>query len=556
MELRVRFKKTGETKTEQGICLLLCLLLLGQLVTLCVMNLTLLPAFSDYDASTNFLRVVEMHRQRRIIPEDWADTTMMQLDGSVPPAALLMTLTGNVFTAYGLANILLLALLLWTAWRAMGAMGLSPLLRLLGCNLLLCPYMMGRTEANILNYYTCILGSAAYYLGIFILIFGAVRVWHEPECGGEGRRGKLAARVLLCLGALISGVSRGIYLSMTCLAPALLCAFFCRDGKRPARLKGISALLGCNLLGKAAASRLLDFYSRDSNITLTDGAGVAENIGAMLRGWFSLMSAMPERRDIEVISPEGIVWLAGAAIALSLLLCALTGSARAVGKLRQEEPDAFLLPGVLFAWNAAVLLMTSSSYGSVFEDRYLLVMFLPAVLCLLLTLRESGKSMMLCLVAALGLCAGIRDVRSDRVVFITAPDTAWMDEVISAAEECPSPVVFYISKGDAAVIRYLRPMDAEHVYRDIWNRNEPGVMVPEKWKDGGGEVSPGLDNPEWGESTRYARAEEWGGPVLLMTGEGELDCLPEPLREQFRPVKTLECGIFVFEAESNVLGEE
>lgn len=556
MKMRRIIENMGETKTERLVCLCLCLMLAAQFTALCVLDMTVLPAYSDFDASSDFLRAAEMYRQGRIMPEHWVDTTMLHLDGSVPLAALLMGVTHDVFTAYGIANILLTALLLFAADRGLHAMGLSPMLRALGCNLLLCPYMMGRTEVNLLNYYTCVLGSAAYYLGIVILIFGCVWLWNSPECRDPKRYGRMAAGAALCLGAFISGVSRGVYLSMTCILPLLLCAVFFRDEKRRARLCWFGTLTVCNLAGKILTSRVLHFASRDSNVTLTNGNGVVQNLGAMLRGWFSLLDAMPEAGNIEVISRESVVWLPGAAVAILLLVCAVSGGVRAIRTLCREEPDGFLLPGVLFVWNVSVLLLTNSSYSGSFEDRYLLVVFMPALMCLLTALREGGKNVLLLLVAALGVCVGIRDVKGDVTVREVGYDTAWMEEAIAAADECPAPVVYYISKSDGLAVRYLRPMDENHVYRDIWNRDGSGVVVPERWKDGRGWVSSVSVNPPWGDDTRYIYAEEWDGPIRLIAADREIELLPQMLKEQFRPVKELSCGLLVYEADSNVLGAE
>ncbi len=537
-------------------------LLLCQLSFLLWLNLTQLRFHMGYDASTEYYRAFEMYRQGRLMPANWRDTTVLQLDAPVALAALLLHAVPDLFTAYGLANSVYLLLFVITGWKALRRLGCSTLPALLALNLLLCPHLVELSNRNDLGYISCMLTSGGYYLGMFVTFFLLIWSWcrlaeERPLQGGD-----VVLCVLTAASLYICCVSRGFYPGLMLAVPAALCCLW--EAMRKNSLRALftrrllfaGALLLCMLAGKYTSSRILGFVSREEILELTLLSALWDNVRAVLSGYLRLLNALPYPDSVEALSWKSLTYLSGLAIAAAAFPAGLCRTVRALRGREEVSP----LPAALFFWNLLLLCPITVTYGSaIFEERYLIVVFLSSVLCLAMYAEERAERLgMLLLTAALLLCAAWRDVQGDRAYAETRIDTARLDAVAETVGALPSPVVYYDCAeltDDIFTLRNMRCWDTGHVYRDIWRE---GSVVNAHWRQE--EDTEGLSPYDyyfvWGDSDRYSLRSEWTGPITLVIQDECFAALPAALREEFTLVRVLWDGLAVYTAESNVLGLE
>jgi hypothetical protein len=82
------------------------ILLILQFLVICYVNLCQNQNHIGYDPSALYLKAIEIWKQKTLFPPNYADQTSLMIDSPAPLAALLFGLTGNIFVAYGVANIL------------------------------------------------------------------------------------------------------------------------------------------------------------------------------------------------------------------------------------------------------------------------------------------------------------------------------------------------------------------------------------------------------------------------------------------------------------------
>ena len=75
----------------------LIVLFVGQFFVLCFFNLTQLKYHIGFDVSVNYLKAMEMAKQGTVFIDHWVDVSYLLLESSVPLAAPLFYLTGNIF---------------------------------------------------------------------------------------------------------------------------------------------------------------------------------------------------------------------------------------------------------------------------------------------------------------------------------------------------------------------------------------------------------------------------------------------------------------------------
>ncbi|MBQ0134666.1 MAG: hypothetical protein KBS46_06025 [Clostridiales bacterium] len=523
--------------------LFLLALLLAQFTVLCIYNATMLPARADYDSSSDYLRAAVMAEQKRLMPERWADTTMLHLDGPVLPASLLIRLGMGLFPAFACCDILLLLCLLLLAARTLRGLGAELPERLLGLCALLCPWIRNYNPNNDLSYFSCMLSGAGYYLGLFVIFFAVLLPWLKAS---RGRSAWLTAAGAAAL-CFLSGLSRGVYLSMILLVPMLLFALLNGTGGRSVLLPLLCLVF--SLAGKWAAQGLLGFTTAESGLHFCDASGLSENLQALLDGFFLLCGAFPG--DAVILSLDGVPALGGIAASVLLLCAGISGAVRSLRALLREQAGKEELPGFLFLWNCAILAFSVDYYTASGETelRYSIVLLLCCILCLPAMLAPLSERIRLLAPPLLGAALLLHCLSGDAAVFQAGNDGQFRADLAAYCTPLDAPVVYYSLSSDTAAfcsVRVQRALDRNHIYRDIvWN----GIpMLAPCWNDGhyyGGFFC-------WGDTTDFSSYEEYEGSVYLLCAPGDYFLLPEGLRGELRLTAVLNRGIMLYRAERNV----
>lgn len=142
---------------------------IAQLSWIFYINLFETQSHLGFDASSYILKSIEMAKQGTIFISNWDNQTSLYIDSTVPLAALLYKLTGHIFLSWGIANIIIFAVIIYFYWRLISKFILNRYAKLISLNLLSCAYFLtGYAPINDLGY------SSMLYLGTSMYAFKIV----------------------------------------------------------------------------------------------------------------------------------------------------------------------------------------------------------------------------------------------------------------------------------------------------------------------------------------------------------------------------------------------
>lgn len=475
---------------------LLALLLAIQLVFLCWCNLTQWTCHLDIDSSSQIVKVQEILKAGSLSLSNWNDTTSLLLDTPLTLAALLAPLTGDVFTAYGAGNILLLAALCYAVWGLLRRLDTPLPLRMIALLMLLTPY----SYTQMLGYANCMVVQSAHYLMRVLYLIYLLYALVQLERGERGFGHLITWLFTLGLGAWI-GLSSGLFLFLMALLPVLL-GFALRAfaaGRPRLLLSPGGAFLVLNLLGFGAGYAVqrfvIGFVSRDSAIAWNSYTEFLPNLGKVFQGYLKLTNALPEAGGVMVLSGQGIAFgialLAALAVPAGLLFClwrlahAPAAGFRAAGSPRGL---AFCCLGCVVAVSLLIVCGASLSYGeSVYESRYLIFLFVAGVLLLPLCLpwlRRAGGLYAPTLVLLAGVCAANAYLCDAGYLAHPTYDLDMARETTRMLDEAyPEVRVVYMASNDHDR-KVLRVADTSKVYRLISGSYNAGDYT--YYQDGAG----------------------------------------------------------------------
>ena len=500
--------------------LALAALFICQSAVIIYFNLTQMRSHVGYDSSWNILRAALMWDEKTLINPAWSETTNLHLDTPMSIASLLYGLTGNLLLSFGLADLLVAALLLVFVWKILDRMKVGKTGKMIALNMAVCPYMTTEfLTYNDLGYFSCVLSGAAYYslrtLFVLMLILELLKIAQEGRIGLSG-----LALLPVCL---LSGFSFGVFLIIILFLPFFAwqaeLAALKNDWKQLIRKECLYALGCCALVvaGKLLALRVVHFEAMDSTRTWTTLEGLWTNFGAVVQGFLKLMQVLPGEAETypAVLSASGLLrlFILALFVLLAAAVCAVARRTLKTPEKAEKSPALFLLN--IAALNFLVFGLFNVRYGgSVFEDRYLIPTFFVLMLITALFFDRLEPRRVLTGMLTLGMTLSLAavDVHSD-VNYLRTTNDAWqMDEIQALAEQQEAGVVYFWGEDLAVVGRSLRPCDLNRVYKEL--PDEGGWFI------------------HWGDYTTYDNPADYSGPTLLVCPrEGNL--VPEKVLEEF-----------------------
>ncbi len=520
--------------------LLLALILVLQVAVLGYFNLFHLKDHAGFDSSWNYLKSTLIWNEKTLSGTGlWADTSNAQLDTPTLPAALLYGITGNIWLSYGICNLILLLLILWTTWSLLTKLNLGLCAKLAALNLLVCPYLSADFSViNDLSYLGNMLAGASYYSVRALL---ALLVFNELlRFRREDRfRPLCIVPVLLCL---LAGVSSGAFMLIVLLAPCLLyeilVAFVKADWKQLIRKESLFLYL-CGavlILGRLLGKHVLGIVIEDTTRTWTTLERLWVNIGAVFQGFLKLLGTLSATdTNVQIVSAGGFPVL----FSLFLVLLFVLGVGSAIRRIRKdllaEDGVPFFLLTVLGS-TILIFSLFNVQYGSsIFEERYLIVAFLALVImaALLVDRLESGTPFSAFILAGLILSLAVVNVQSDRTYLKTTNDSWQMDEIVEIAEQKNTRLVYCWGNDVYTVGLTLRVYDMDRIYKDMY---ENGVFR------------------HWGSYLYLENHEDYSGPTLLLVANSQAEDLPDDVLDNYDFVQTLD-NITVYSSDHNPLGQ-
>ncbi len=480
----------------------LLVVLMIQLAVICFFNLTQMRNHVGFDSSWNYLRASLMWDEKTLYSSAWSETTDLSLDNLLPAAALLYGITGNILLSFGIANILMVLLLLFFMWRIMDRLQVGFTAKMIAQNLVICPFMTtGFSQFNDLGYFSNILSGASYYsmrvLFVLMIIYEFLKIVRDRKIGVFGW--------LLFPACLLSGFSSGIYLIVMLFIPyiayELEMTVIRSDWKQLIRKESLFAYGCCAsvLAGKALASMMIHFEAMDSSRTWTPLTRIWQNLGAVFQGFMKLLQVLPDKDPNHLIMSFAGIMRVFILVVFVILLTAVFSFIRRTVKNPTEKDGACLFLINIVGLNFLVLGLFNVSYGDIFfEERYLVTTFFVIILITALFFDGLDERKTLSVMLSVAMTGSILmvDVHSD-INYLRTTNDAWqINEIQELAESEGAGLVYFWGDDLIVVGKTMRACDLNRIYKEL--PDEGGSFV------------------HWGDYTTYDRNEDYRGKTMLI----------------------------------------
>jgi hypothetical protein len=509
----------------------------AQVIVLGIFNLTQLQYHMGYDASSYFLKAIEMAKQGTVFVDEWVEQTTLYFDSSVPLAALFYAITGNIFVSYGIANFLIDIAIFGCFYSILKSLKLSSLTKGICLNLIACIYITPLfNNANDVSYFSSVLSSGNWYGLKTLIVLMTIKMIFDIEEHKENYIFIIVTEILL----FISGVSSGWYLLMTVVAPLLVFYVIKTLAKnsykelfnRKTLLLMISMVLIA--VGKLVATHILEFESKDSNMVLVGLKDFWKNLGSIILGFMELVGSFAHESNVSALTLEGIIYLFGFLIFLICLIGTIVMTRGVLKAFERFERYAVLL--TIVGFNLLMFTVLYTTYGQeIFETRYLIPLFILLVACVGGFIDGLNDGLILKYVGVFVVFASllILNVYYDCLYYTTKNNYATLNAVGNKMEELDVPVVYVYGSDLGIDCRNLRVVDDGRVYKYIYDDLFNATV-------------------HWGDYTYYDDVALVQGRNALVTTEEEFATLPDYIRNQYA-LSTQIDGYCIYSASVNKL---
>lgn len=387
-----------------------------QLALLLIFNITRTQYITDFDSSAAMAQAMEIVNQKTLFIKNWSYQSTLGLDSVLPIAALLYSLTHNIFISYGLADFIGTIFFLYIISSTLKLLNMDITCRYLVCIFLLFPFSQG-----MLGYAPMMFTGAAYYIikAVYpvMLISLIIRVKEN-----EFKKIHFLLVMLLFWFSFITGFSCQSYLLMCAILPILswqilinivkLISLYINNKKAnvPACFKEYLSILFSKDIFLTLSSFILAVtgmytgkmyynYSFTNGMVLCNASNFFDNLKRMLIGHFELFGSIAYD-NVKVISYEGITILLHLLIMILFVILTIKGlkifihnfsclclSDKTHNNLYNYEYYGFFIMIALI--NYIILVLTYTTYGSqTYEFRYLIIPFLCEVFICALAVNQ------------------------------------------------------------------------------------------------------------------------------------------------------------------------
>jgi hypothetical protein len=531
-------KKPNEEKIIVVFTYLFGILFILQYLAVIYINLFQNDSILGYDASTSYLKAIEMSRQKTIFPAFY-EQTVLGIDSPIPIAALFYHITGNIFVSYGIANILLISVLLLVCYSLLKMMpNQSPLGMIIPLNILLTPFIVTLEILNPISDLYSSLSVSSAFLSVKMLIgMICIRSFIRLNQKAKINLFEMIVIVISFFLTFVSGFSAGLQTTATFLLPVLAAWVLYKVMEREAGLKSflyVISAISFSLLGRFIAYRYLQFTASDSKM-LVGARDYHYNLGAIYSGFVEYFGGMDPLTGTEVFTRVGIMYVMNFAFIHFFLIMILMIIHR-----KFKENFSFQLPDFTYfsiIWvNLFIFLVCCLTYsGGVFEVRY----FTPLFLCMVLLFSEAINHklatwiktfrtfILLCLF--IFLCA--TNIFS-QYVYAKESVKPYYDHVNDILDKYDEKIVFGT---EGVFIRNMRVYDLSKAYKLL--------VLDDKGNFGG--------YTRWGDYVRYENEDTYWGPTLLITVEEIYDKLPLYIRQNYIYQEAVGDGSIIYRSEGN-----
>lgn len=363
-------------------------------------NLSDIRCSLDSDFSHTIYHYMEIIEQRTMMLQNWNHTTSLELDGTMLFALPLYFVTGNMFKAIGISNILMMFLYVVVIARLLSLYKVDRLFIYLTLALVLTPY-----EYGMLDYFNMLFyGGACYAVKTIVPLIMLLVLSLLTK---EAYKNKMGRVELVAFGGVYlyllfaTAFSTGIFVVLCGLAPIfvwmILEMFFHGSPefvlkKRVWLVWSVTALIFVG--GYLLHNKVYTAVSR-TNMNLTNMGDFADNFDACVRGIFELMGAIVIN-DVPVLSVRGIVLCVKMVLVAAFLVVLLFNYIKYDnGTKGQKIPGLFLKNylAFMFIWVFAVMFIADMRFpgNPHTEYRYFVIGMIPLIMLFGIQLNALSK---------------------------------------------------------------------------------------------------------------------------------------------------------------------
>ena len=516
---RINSSLNGKKELYKALEIILFAVFAFQFIIIAYFNLFQIKYHLGFDASSVMLRARMVWEQKTLLPKNYVEQTNFNFDSSMPVAALIYGICGDVCTAFGITNILSSVCIVVLFYFIAKKLSLSRAGTLFGLVFLTSPYVSpDYNTANPLDYFPAMFFSTAFLSVMVIyafLVFAAVIYLSDKESSRVLTVVFSAAAVAM---SFYLAVSKGIALFLYTVAPVVLYLIVRTLAHKDIRcffnriLVFLIVEAAAIAAGQLFASRVAGFSSMGASIELIQLGDFWTNFGNIFLGLGKLLNVGNAYKTTTVSSFSGIIYLVHICVMAVYLFGIVYAVTRIVKNKAFAENDGFCFVVCFCFVNYFAYALINSTYGAaVFEERYLILFFVFSLFLLGYFIDtfefDFFKKMGIIFTAAVVTVSAAVGCHSLNIGKYTEPY-----ELAKLLEKYDEKTVYSYNVTTAnlhILTRDLRALDKTKVYKLIDNG------VPYHWGD-------------------YTYCDDIGddtGPVLLIINAGTLEQLPEYCRK-------------------------
>lgn len=518
---RINTGLNGKKELYKALEIILFVVFAFQFIIIAYFNLFQIRYHLGFDASSIMLRARMVWEQKTLFPDSFVEQTNLFFDSSMPVAALIYGICGDICTAFGITNILSAVCITVLFYFIAKKLSISRTGTLFGLVFLTAPYISPYyNTANPIDYFPAMFFSTAF---LSVMVIYALLVFAAVIYLSDKKSSRVLTAVFSAAAVAMSfylAVSKGIALFLYTAAPVALYLVVRTLVHKDIRcffnriLVFLIAEAAAIVSGQFFASRVAGFSAKGSSIELIQLGDFWTNFGNIFLGLGKLMNAGNAYGTTEVASFRGLLYLVHICVLAVYLFGIVYAVTQTVKNKAFAENDSICFILCFCFVNFFAYALINSTYGAaVFEERYLILFFVFSLFLLGYFIDTFDYDFFKKLgiiftaaVAAVSAAGGCYSLNSGKY---TEPD-----ELAKLLEKYDEKTVYSYNVPTAnlhTLTRDLRALDKTKVYKLIDNG------VPYHWGD-------------------YTYCDDIGddtGAVLLIINAGTFEELPEYCRKNF-----------------------
>lgn len=518
-------------KEKKGIkevfSIVLLISFIGQYLWIACENIFHLREYLGFDLSMDLLYIDVVAREGKMFPDTFESTTAVF---SSPLEGIVCKLTGDLFWGQAVTNILYLGIVIVFEYFIIKLITDEKeyhiMQFLIVACLTMCPFVY--SQSHELSFGSCMNYPVAYYLDYTMCEMYVLWTYYEISLNRENI-GKFK-KLVMVIGAMLvtmTLIPKHEYVGVMVFVPMAVCTIISACVKNDAKefvkpqaifsyllfvLEATGLILNKIFVSYQTATGQMHWCSREQ---------FPSEVLHVFSGYFSLLAGIPDQEKVSVFSIDSISFIAGIVITIGLFVALIFIAKYSLLNTKYLSVSLPLL--CIVAIDTIFYFFFDTTYpqneGSLFAERYLTLSFMA--LCFLFALFVSKLDDNL-LVKWIGLALFVgmlltTTILSDYNRTQDRIDMGRIDEIKGVIDsECSEAKLVYFVGSDKNDVRYMRVLDIDRIYKDIW---DDGRLF------------------HWGDYTYSDEAAEDQGPYMIFCRKDCVDIIP-----QYVKVRVTECG--------------